>query len=214
MKSFDGMENDSAVTTAPRLALELLISPRIFFHRMRRGPLPWNFGIGVYGASLAASSVFYAFKPEGFPSDSLSADIGRRSLPFWLGMNVIGFVLTGLIAAAIWLLLRFLEGSFRARLDQIFFVQIVTHAWYLSLVAALTLACLTGSENFFKFSEFVFSVIALVVTVTGLKIMARSTAPRVFVSMLLASLIVVACLYGLHFTGVVSSEMLKVLLII
>lgn len=198
----------------PSLLAELLISPSKFFSRIASGENLGKLASGIYFVSMMAASLFYAYKPQGFPEDSFSADVGRHSVAFWLGMGALGFVMTLIMGGVIRLLLRFLQGQWSASFGQILAVLLASHIWYLLLFLVLTVGVWTRSAQLYKTAELVFSLIGFVVTVVGIKTVARATAPKVVASVVVSSLALVAALFGLYLAGALPTEVLKVLLFV
>ncbi|MEK7287975.1 MAG: YIP1 family protein [Elusimicrobiota bacterium] len=193
---------------------ELLLKPSRFFRRIAQGEEPWRLCLGIYASSILAAGVFYAYKPQGFPQDSYSADVGSHSLSFWLLMGALGGILTLVVGALMRVLLRFLEGEWRISLAQITLVLLATHVWYLLLFVALATATAAHAPQFYKTAELVFSLIGFIVTVIGVKTVAKTTAPKVAVSAVVSSLALVATLFGLYLANALPSDILKVLLFI
>ncbi|MBI4668560.1 MAG: hypothetical protein HY747_05145 [Elusimicrobia bacterium] len=193
---------------------EIVVSPSDFFKRIEQGQNLWAFCLGIYSASIIAAGLFYTFKPPGFPSDSVSADAGGHSFWFWLAMGLAGGVMTLAIGACLCLLLRFIEGKFKISLSQTMFVLLASHIWYLILSVFLAGACYFKSAQFYKMSELVFSLAGFIFTIAGIKKTAKTTVPRVFVSLLVSSLGLVCGLFSLYLIGLLPNEILKVLLFI
>ncbi|MBI2071146.1 MAG: hypothetical protein HYT79_11160 [Elusimicrobia bacterium] len=194
---------------------QLIKSPRAFFKRLEKpSPAIWRFCLGIYGASIIAASIFYTWKPEGFPKDGFSAEVGSHSILFWLAMGAAGAGLTVLVGAMIWLLLRFLEGKFKITLPQTLLVLFASHVWYLILFAVLAAACILMSAELYKIAEFIFSLAGFIFTIAGIKTLGRSTAPRVFVCLLVSSLGIVCLLFGLYLAEILPGDILKVLLFV
>lgn len=193
---------------------QLFLHPSTFFEEIKKGRLAWRFSLGIFGFALVAAGFFYAFKPQGFPQDSFSASAGTHSLGFWLAISFLGGLFTAASGAIVWIALRFLEGKFKISLPQILYVLFVCHIWYIVLFASLALACAVRSPSLYKASELVFSLAGFVFTIMGIKLTADSSVPRVFVSLLVSSLGIVAFLFALHLGGLLPADILKVLLFV
>ncbi|MBI4062888.1 MAG: hypothetical protein HY401_01125 [Elusimicrobia bacterium] len=196
------------------LLSELVLKPSAFFARAKNELPRWGFGWAIYGLSLIAASLFYALKPEGFPKDSFSSAAGSHSIGFWLMMSLLGVILTLLTALVVSALIRFQEGSWKIGFPKTFYVLMVCHIWYLILFVLLSLASAARSEPLYKIFEISISFIGFFFTIWALKMTARTTIAKVFVSLLLSSLGLMAGLFTLYLTGIIPTEILKVLLFI
>ncbi|MBI4370445.1 MAG: hypothetical protein HY547_09485 [Elusimicrobia bacterium] len=195
-------------------AAEVIRRPGVFFARIRAREIPWIFLSGLYLVSVIAVSLLYALKPQGFPQESFSADVGRHSFWFWMAMSFVGLAMTILIAGIISVLVRFLEGRSKVALTQTLAVLLATHVWYLVMALALGVAVWGRWAGVYKFFEFALSLIGFIYTVRGIRQVAGISAPKALVCLLLSSLAAVSGLFAGYLTGLLPEQMLKVLLFI
>lgn len=194
------------------LLKELLFKPSGYFRRIKKGQGNLNFSVTLYAFSILAGSLFYYFKPQNFPRESFTSDMGGHSLVFWFLAGAIGFVLTTGICCCVWLLIRFLERRFVIKLQNIFIIVFSSHIYYLLLVVFLSAACFFQAETAYKTFEVIFALAGFIFTLAGIRLVSGSTLGRVFLSIFVASLLGAATLYGVYLAGILPVELLKALL--
>ena len=195
-----------------QLFKELLFRPSQYFLRITRNQVPFKFPVLVYAVSSIMGGVFYCLKPQGFPQDSFSSDMGAHSFGFWLCVGAMGFVLTLLTAALAWVFFLFLDKRSPITLKNVVLIIFSSHIYYVLLFLFLAIATAARAENFYKISEIILSLISFIFALSAIRAVSEISVGKVFLGLFTSSMAAAAILYGMYLAGVLPAEILKALL--
>ncbi len=194
------------------LLKELIFKPSQYFRRVSQGQISFKFPFFIYAVSVVGGGAFYCWKPQGFPRDSFSSDLGVHSFGFWLGVGVLGFFLTIAVAGLVWIFLRFLEKRSAITLKNVVLITFSSHVYYILLFGFLLAATVVQAESFYKISEIVWSLASFVFTLAAIRAVSEVSVGKIFLSLFTASMAGAAILYAMYLVGILPAELLKALL--
>ncbi|MFC1522273.1 hypothetical protein ACFL6Y_07675, partial [Elusimicrobiota bacterium] len=193
--------------------IEILIPSywKVYFKSLPGNKDIFKFSLIIYFLSIMAASVFYSAKPVGFPEGGVGAQMEGHSIAFWLAMGFLGFFLTIASAYLMMLALYFLESRWITFTD-LLAVLFSAHAYYLVLFIVIGTATMLRNAAIYKISELALSLLGFIFTIVGVKIIAKTSASKALLVMLVSSLGIVAAIFGLHLAGILPKSLLKVIL--
>ncbi|MEK6542854.1 MAG: hypothetical protein AABZ44_00235 [Elusimicrobiota bacterium] len=193
-----------------RSALRALFSPKDYFEDLRQGRVGLRISIAIMATAVILASLFYAYKPDGFPADSISAQTGSQGVVFWFIIGAIGAGLGVISAYLSVLILRFVDRNDISAVA-VMGVMFSAHVYYIVLFIILIPACVWKLADFYKTAEMAASLAGLIFTVAGIRAVARVTIGKAMLATFLSSVVVAALVFGTYLLELLPADILKAL---